>query len=418
MGNKITTRDEYLKRITCLEKGLELDKIRFYRGLGNCEYKNYDMPKIFRKNKEVLLRNESAIFSQFVSRAPASFRKCENIFEYLALMQHYGLSTRLLDVTTVAAVALYFACLPPDDKDGEVILYDIPETQVLPHNHSYVDKISYLSQSQFGFNVLLIDLFQDVAKIKNSCHEIIYMLCIRTVHGFMNEQDMLKRFASFADSMLTRCQRMEESYELIHIHDKLTLEYTAAALVTLRASLCGLKSILSIKHMLKNRSSFLLDIEESAKCIYDELISTISSYFPDDHLNKMYPDLENMPTEMFKEPYCIIPKRNNPRLQNQMGAFIILGCDEVTGSKQFRKATPHFKFRPELKTSLIIDKDAKADILQELARGNINKTFLFPELENVAETIEAEYYSKSAAKERKIKKLASESTTRSESVPF
>lgn len=41
----------------------------------------------------------------------------------LAKLQHYGIPTRMMDVTENALVALYFACLGNPDSDGEVIAF-------------------------------------------------------------------------------------------------------------------------------------------------------------------------------------------------------------------------------------------------------------------------------------------------------
>ena len=46
-----------------------------------------------------------------VAHEPQSFSECKSALDYLVQMQHYGLPTRLLDMTTNPLVALYFACL-------------------------------------------------------------------------------------------------------------------------------------------------------------------------------------------------------------------------------------------------------------------------------------------------------------------
>ena len=54
---------------------------------------------------------------------PDVFREEMKPIEILALLQHYGIPTRLLDVTENALVALYFACCSKPDSNGEVFVF-------------------------------------------------------------------------------------------------------------------------------------------------------------------------------------------------------------------------------------------------------------------------------------------------------
>ena len=65
-------------------------------------------PSAFRND---LLSRESELIKDAYSRAPLEFSSL-GPFEQLTKLQHYGLPTRLLDVTLNPLVALYFACEP------------------------------------------------------------------------------------------------------------------------------------------------------------------------------------------------------------------------------------------------------------------------------------------------------------------
>lgn len=104
----------------------EANYTMFYRGHASAEYKL--LPSVMRKAG--WLAHENDMYNELKINCVSDFAECRTHLDYLVEMQHYGLPTRLLDVTQNPLVALYFACVGEKDKYGEIIVFNIPKKEI------------------------------------------------------------------------------------------------------------------------------------------------------------------------------------------------------------------------------------------------------------------------------------------------
>ena len=119
------TLAEYIRRL----ENIKVTNRLLFRGLSNTSYEL--LPSIVRGeypfdkyDKSTYLKKESRFVEFSQQRFPDSFSKATPSL-LLANMQHFGIPTRMMDVTGNALVALFFACRH-EDCDGEVIIFDKP----------------------------------------------------------------------------------------------------------------------------------------------------------------------------------------------------------------------------------------------------------------------------------------------------
>lgn len=146
----VNSVSEYLIKIASLvEKHPNLTL--YFRGQtrkGSSDSGNYTewkaTPSIFRDNQ---IDKEKEYYSYVMTECAKELNSCRNHCEILSTMQHYGVPTRLLDITNNALVALFFACV---SEAGGIYNNENGIVQVIATSSEYIkdydsDTITILS---------------------------------------------------------------------------------------------------------------------------------------------------------------------------------------------------------------------------------------------------------------------------------
>ncbi|OIQ23721.1 MAG: FRG domain-containing protein [Alphaproteobacteria bacterium MedPE-SWcel] len=118
----------------------------FFRGHSDAHYEL--TPSLLRKwdnGDWQFMPREDRLCKELLIAHHDEFQGDQYCFDRLVRMQHYGLPTRLLDISGNPLVALFFACLSKPEIDGEVIVFQVASDGVKYYDSDTVSCLSNLS---------------------------------------------------------------------------------------------------------------------------------------------------------------------------------------------------------------------------------------------------------------------------------
>lgn len=347
MIHNIQTVSNYIQEIEKLINNKEHNY--YFRGQDDA-FSN-TLPAIFRSRK--LLDNEDNLFNDFLMTDPQLFEKCRTNFERMALMEHYHLPTRLLDVSSNPLIALFFA-VKGGQGNGEVYVYkDQPNPDKLAKMlnqrgwHNLINEYNFKS-GLTNHNYFKKNAFSNEMQLESS-------LARQSMADKSSFFQAVKNFYQLDNSYIAQQHRLWSDDYLNYFEDE-DSNYFA-----------------EFKHDLQTLP-FLRLFEEAKR--------DIPSF-----ANKLNP-LELI------VPKIVTSKRMSRRMENQQGLFLFVPFigDEYDQSVEIdyeeveKRAqlaidilSLYNSTNPDEKEKYIIPAQYKRPILDELAKLGIDYSFIYPE---------------------------------------
>lgn len=390
---------KFISEMTQIKKkgGTEI----FYRGHADESW--VLEPSIFRssRSKDALKgeENEHLLFRDMVAHEPQNFSECKSALDYLVQMQHYGLPTRLLDMTMNPLVALFFACEKEPNKDGIVYQFSIPENKVKHYDSDTVSVLANLAKCKS--EEVRLRLYP-TCDLQGSFYDGLESYGEKDTRKKRKEHEAVCIAKSLPSSFFDGLSISEEE-DLPMVSNSILRQWLIE-----NSAMPFTDSFLNAKGRYKNDVfkkvwRFILSEAPAHDVIspylewfnqqpgIDLLLHQIRGEKP--HFRPMIQPYELLGL------YFVKAKYGNQRITNQMGAFLLFGlglqsekCEDGSWGPLFCGKMVHAEVPEQwIKKGFVIPKEEKKKIRAELANLGITESYIYPGMEQYAKELKEKY---------------------------
>ena len=330
--------------------------------------------------------NESRLYHEIMRRDPLAFAEDKNTFERLVRMQHYGLPTRLLDITQNPLIALFFACTDLPEKDGEVMAFSWPDSRISMHQRDLPPTSMAGVEATLDLSLLdkqVIKSFYDYLlgekdRLKDLSNENQWVCDL-----LQGRIDLINKKRIDVENLT---DQLESSFALKIIKNSID-SFATEIINRLKQELGdgGIENPISKKLANMSGQIFLYDLLSRLEKWGASLVARLCEKMeiPDQSTKQGIVDFLQALTCF----HFVLPPLSNARIRRQEGAFVVF--PPVTSKHWTLENACASLGCQVIRASIKAGK--KFSLLNDLANIGITRSHLFPELEEQAKHIKSLY---------------------------
>ena len=397
---------EYSNEILNFQKGFPLNTVYIdgrnkenlflYRG----QKKNYGSTKylasLFRQQKDEYLLTSTYMHMCDLSNLDSNFSR-------LSYMQHFGLPTRLLDLTKEKFVALYFACQPDEngcfDKDDGIV--DIYFSNKKQNDYDYFSPNVY---SYYSYNDDIVKLVSTLALMTENDKTYIY----NKIHEF--EKFVTDSFSSIAidendiNSSISNYYYLFCQFKRKCIEDHSTHPFEYYMSDAIKAGIFISADIIrkSYNDSTIDSNAYIRETDKKGVDVFTNVNNVYDKLYGSQEIQSLLTAITINKESSLKDPlidfvallrpFFVKPNIDNSRIEAQKGYFLFEPYKEsenVTITDINEDIKKRFAFEDY---SITIPANRKKTIFKDLDSScHINRATLFPDSENIAKYISRGY---------------------------